>query len=90
MENEKLLSMRSWVISVKFGQGCYRHIHIPKKETLVELAGVILGSFDFTDDHTHGFCMDSVVWSDEDFYHVSFIVGRFTSFSSEIEFLSSL
>ena len=90
METEKLLSIRSWVISVKFGQGCYRHIHIPKKETLVELAGVILGSFDFTDDHTHGFCMDSVVWSDEDFYHVSFIVGRFTSFSPEIEFLSSL
>ena len=69
---------------------CYRHIHIPKKETLVELVGMILGSFDFIDDHTHGFCMDSVVWSDEDFYHVSFIVGRFTSFSSEIEFLSSL
>ena len=51
---------------------------------------MILGSFDFIDDHTHGFCMDSVVWSDEDFYHVSFIVGRFTSFSPEIEFLSSL
>lgn len=82
--------MVSLVISVKFGKGCYRHIHIPKKETLVELVGMILGSFDFIDDHTHGFCMDSVVCSDEDFYHVSFIVGRFTSFSSEIEFLSSL
>ncbi|WP_219716962.1 hypothetical protein [Streptococcus sp. UMB0029] len=51
---------------------------------------MILGSFDFTDDHTHDFCMDSVVWSDEDFYYVSFIVGRFTLFSPEIEFLSSL
>ena len=70
-------------------ESCYWHIHIPKKETLSELAGVILGSFDFSDDPTHGFCMDSVVWSDKDFYHVSFIVGRFTSFSSEIEFLSS-
>lgn len=56
----------------------------------VELAGVILGSLDFTDNHTHDFFMDSVVWSDEDFYYVSFIVGRFTSFSPEIEFLSSL
>lgn len=82
--------MRSWIVFVKFGKGCYRHIHILKKETLAELAGMILGSFDFIDDHTHGFCMDSVVCSDEDFYHVSFIVGRFTSFSSEIEFLSSL
>ena len=82
--------MSSLVISVKFRKGCYHYIHIPKKETLVELVGMTLGSFDFTDDHTHGFCMDSVVWSDEDFYHVSFIVGRFTSFSPEIEFLSSL
>ena len=61
-----------------------------RKETLAELADVILGSLDFTDDHTHESFMDSVVWSDEDFYHVSFIVGRFTSFSPEIEFLSSL
>ena len=74
METEKLLSMRSQVISVKFGQGCYRHIHIPKKETLVELVSVILGSFDFTDDHTHGFCMDSVVWSDEDFFIMSVLL----------------
>ena len=34
--------MASLVISVKFGKGCYRHMHIPKKETLVELLGVIL------------------------------------------------
>jgi hypothetical protein len=61
-----------------------------QKETLGELADVILGSLDFTDDHTHDSFMDSVVWSDEDFYHVSFIVGRFTLFSPEIEFLSSL
>ena len=90
IEAEKLLSVASLVISVKFRKGCYHYIHIPKKETLVELVGMTLGSFDFTDDPTHGFCMDSVVWSDEDFYHVSFIVGRFTSFSPEIEFLSSL
>ena len=50
------------------------------------MADVILWSFDFTDDHTHESFMDSVVWSDEDFYYVSFIVGRFTSFSPEIEF----
>ena len=86
IEAEKLLSVASLVISVKFGKVAIGIYIFPK----AELAGVILGSFDFTDDHTHGFCMDSVVWSDEDFYHVSFIVGRFTSFSPEIEFLSSL
>ena len=78
------------LFSSNLGKVAIRYIDIPKKETLSELAGVILGSFDFIDDHTHDFCMDSVVWSDEDFYHVSFIVGRFTSFSPEIEFLSSL
>ena len=61
-----------------------------RKETLAELAGVILGSFDFTDDHTHSLCMDSAVWREEDFYYVSFIVGIFTLFSPEIEFLFSL
>jgi len=54
------------------------------------MADVILWSFDFENDHAHESFMDSVVWSDEDFYHVSFIVGRFTSFSPEIGFLSSL
>lgn len=51
---------------------------------------MILGSLDFTDDHTQDSFIYSVVCSDEDFYHVSFIVVRFTSFSPEIEFLSSL
>lgn len=61
-----------------------------QKEALGELADVILGSLDFTDDHTQDSFIYSVVCSDEDFYHVSFIVVRFTSFSPEIEFLSSL
>lgn len=90
IEAEKPASVEAQVISVKFKKGCCRHIQIPKTKTLAELADVILWSFDFASDHAHGFCMDSVVCSDEDFYHVSFIVGRFTLFSPEIEFLSSL
>ena len=86
IEAEKLLSVASLVISVKFGKVAIGIYIFPK----AELIAVVLGSFDFTDDHTHSFCMDSAVWSDEDFYYVSFIVGRFTSFSPEIEFLSSL
>ena len=86
IEAEKLLSVASLVISVKFGKVAIGIYIFPK----AELVAVILGSLDFTDDHTHDSFMDSVVWSDEDFYHVSFIVGRFTSFSPEIEFLFSL
>lgn len=78
--------MASLVISVKFGKVAIGIYIFPK----AELVAVILGSLDFTDDHTHDSFMDSVVWSDEDFYYVSFIVGRFTLFSPEIEFLFSL
>ena len=63
--------MASLVISVKFGKVAIGIYIFPK----AELVAVGLGSFDFTDDHTHGFCMDSVVWSDEDFYYVSFIMS---------------
>ena len=86
IEAEKLLSVASLVISVKFGKVAIGIYIFPK----AELIAVVLGSSDFTDDHTHSFCMDSAVWSDEDFYYVSFIVGRFTLFSPEIEFLFSL
>lgn len=32
IEAEKLLFVRSWFVFVKFGKGCYRNIHIPKKK----------------------------------------------------------
>ena len=78
--------MRSWIVFVKFGKVAIGIYIFPK----AELVAVVLGSFDFTDDHTHDSFMDCVVWSDEDFYHICFIVGRFTWFSPEIEFLSSI
>ena len=68
IEAEKPASVPAWVISVKLRTGCYRHIQIPKTETLAELADVILWSFDFINDHAHAFFMDNVVWSDVDSY----------------------
>lgn len=73
IEAEKPASVSAWVISVKLRTGCYRHIQIPKTETLAELADVILWSFDFVNDHAHAFFMDNVVWSDVDSYFVSFV-----------------
>ena len=72
IEAEKLLSVASLVISVKFGKVAIGIYIFPK----AELIAVVLGSFDFTDDHTHGFCMDSVVWSDEDFLSCQFYCGK--------------
>ena len=73
IEPEKLTSVHAWVLSVKLGKGCYRHIQIPKTETLADLADVILWSFDFINDHAHAFFMDNVAWSDTDSYYVSFV-----------------
>ena len=73
IEAEKSASVPAWIISVKLRTGCYRHIQIPKKDTLAVLADVILWSFDFVNDHAHAFFMDNVAWSDADSYFLSFV-----------------
>ena len=55
--------MKSYVISVSLGTGCYRHIRIGEKETLDRLHEVILNAFDFDDGHAHAFFMDDRYWS---------------------------
>lgn len=47
--------MKSYVVSVSLGTGCYRHIRIGEQETLDRLHEVILDAFDFDDDHAHAF-----------------------------------
>lgn len=59
---------QAWVISVKLGKGCYRHLQFPKTRTLEELADVILQVFNFDNDHAHAFFMDNRVWSDDAYY----------------------
>ena len=73
IEAEKPAPVPAWVISVTLKTGCYRHIQIPKKDTLVVLADVILWSFDFENDHAHAFFMDNVAWSHADSYFLSFV-----------------
>ena len=55
--------MKSYVISVSAGTGCYRHIRISKTATLLKLHKTILNAFDFEDDHAHAFFMDNHYWS---------------------------
>ncbi|MBQ6686553.1 MAG: hypothetical protein IJM99_10650 [Firmicutes bacterium] len=55
--------MKSYVISVSVGTGCYRHIRISKTATLYKLHQMILQAFDFVDDHAHAFFMDNRCWS---------------------------
>ncbi len=56
--------MKSYVISVSLGTGCYRHIQISANATLYKLHKAILGAFDFEDDHAHAFFMDNHWWSE--------------------------
>ncbi|WP_241154273.1 plasmid pRiA4b ORF-3 family protein [Streptococcus tangpeifui] len=59
---------QAWMISVKLGKGCYRHLQVPKTTTLEDLAEIILQVFDFYNDHAHAFFMDNRVWSDDAYY----------------------
>ena len=63
--------MESFVISVSFGTGCYRHIQISANATLYKLHQAILKAFEFEDDHEHAFFMDNHMWSSADAYFSS-------------------
>lgn len=45
----------SYVISVSYGTGCYRHIQIGANDTLSDLHKAILNAFEFDDDSQHAF-----------------------------------
>lgn len=65
--------MNAWIISIRLKTGCYRHLKVAKSLTLEELAGVILWSFDFDNDHAHAFFLDNHAWSDDDCYYADFV-----------------
>ncbi len=60
--------IRSYLISVSLGKGCYRHIQISAKSTLADLSNAILEAFAFDNDHLHAFFMDNQAWSHRDAY----------------------
>ncbi len=60
--------MKSYVISVSLGTGCYRHIQISAEATLYKLHKAILDAFGFEDDHAHAFFMDNRLWASEAVY----------------------
>ena len=62
------INTKSYVISVSYGTGCYRHIRISGKSTLEELSEAILDAFDFDNDHLHAFFMSNRAWDNEDCY----------------------
>lgn len=65
--------MKSYVISVSLGAGCYRHIRIGEQETLDSLHEVILDAFNFDDDHAHAFFLDNRYWSSVRAYYSDYM-----------------
>ena len=57
--------VKSLVLSVSVGTGCYRHIQIGESETLLTLSSTILSAFDFADDHMHSFFMNNRAWDQD-------------------------
>ncbi len=58
----------SYLISVSYGKGCYRHIRISASATLYQLHEAIVAAFDFDDDHAHIFFMNNHFWHPCDSY----------------------
>ena len=62
------MNVKSYVISVSCGTGCYRHIQIAGNKTLANLSDSILEAFDFDNDHQHAFFMNNRAWDQENSY----------------------
>ncbi len=60
--------MKSYVISVSLGTGCYRHIQISAEATLFELHKAMLAAFEFDDNRAHIFFMDDQVLRSQNAY----------------------
>ena len=83
---DKKPTIKTYVISVSVGTGCYRHIKISGDKTLEYLHEVILWAFDFDDDHAHAFFMDNKAWNaqgyfadfieDEDFHTCDYTLSQ--------------
>lgn len=78
-KKKETVTVESYVISVSYRTGCYRHIQIGANDTLFDLHKATLKAFDFDDDPQHAFFMDNDVWSPADAY-----VSQKTEFGSRL------
>lgn len=74
-----------YVISVKLGTGCYRHIRVPEGTRLDVLVDVILDIFGFYNDHAHAYFMNNRIWTDTNCYYMK-EVDEFDEYDHTDEF----
>lgn len=59
----------SYIFSVSFGTGCYRHIQIAQEATLSKLHEAIAGAFGLPDGRMHVFFMNNCPWDNTKGYY---------------------
>ncbi|MHB1155009.1 MAG: IS1096 element passenger TnpR family protein [Eubacteriales bacterium] len=72
-----LISGKSYIISISFSSGCYRHIKISQSDTLYDLHTAILKAFKIEDNQAHAFFLDNGLWSDANSYFDGYFMGIF-------------
>lgn len=73
MSSENKKSGYTYIISVSYKSGCYRHIKITESATLFNLHEAIIYAFDFIDDHAHAFFMNNIAWDESEGYYSEII-----------------
>ena len=61
----------SYVFSVSYGTGCYRHIRIAKRKSLRTFHKAIAGAFGIPDGHMYAFFMNNCAWDNTAGYYCS-------------------
>lgn len=72
-----IITDKSYIISVSFGTGCYRHIKISESDTLFDLHTAVLKAFKIEDNQPHAFFLDNILWSDTGSYFDGYFMGIF-------------
>ena len=77
----------SYVFSVSYGVGCYRHIRIAKNKSLRTFHKAILGAFGIGDGHMYAFFMNNTAWDNTAGYYGSSMPDSTNPTADEVRLL---
>ncbi len=74
----------SYIFSVSFGTGCYRHIRIAKRKSLRTFHKAITGAFGMPDGQMYAFFMNNCAWDNTAGYYGSTMPGSTNPTADEV------
>ncbi len=77
----------SYVFSVSYGVGCYRHIRIAKNKSLRTFHKAITGAFGIPDGHMYAFFMNNTAWDNTAGYYGSSMPDSTNPTADEVRLL---